>query len=323
MFPCLLLLLGACNRSGEDTGLEVPTEPQTAYWAGERAGSAFGATVAAAAQGAWVGAPSESGGEVFRIRGGTRSLVLEGGSDLGLGLVLAWDEALGLAVGAPFASAGAGSVLNQDQSALVTGEPGESLGAALLPTTAGWLAAGNRVLRSDSDSLELPSRPRALVSFQGQLVAGLPFGDAALWTETGTIDRPATGDEAGTSLCVGDVDGDGSEELLVGAPGTNTVYLVRSLSDSLEDAATWTAEGGRFGQSVACRFGEAWVGAPLYGQSARGALYRVEAQEEPEVFLEGHTPGSQLGFSLSASADEVWAGAPGTGDTTGRAWCVY
>jgi hypothetical protein len=119
------------------------------------------------------------------------------------------------------------------------------------------------------------------------------------------------------------VDGDGAEELLVGAPGANTVYLVRSLSESLDEASTWTVESGRFGQSVACRSGEAWIGAPLYGESARGALYRVEAQEEPEVFLEGHTPGSQLGFSLSASVQEVWAGAPGTGDTKGRAWCIY
>jgi hypothetical protein len=111
--------------------------------------------------------------------------------------------------------------------------------------------------------------------------------------------------------------------MLVGAPGTNTVYVVRSLSDSLEDAATWTAEGGRFGQSVACRSGEAWIGAPLYGSSARGALYRVGPDADPTVFLEGHTPGSQLGFSLSASAEEVWAGAPGSGNTTGRAWCVY
>jgi hypothetical protein len=185
------------------------------------------------------------------------------------------------------------------------------------------LAAGNLVLRSTSASLALPSRARALVSFQGQVVAGLPFGENALWTETGTVVRPATGDEAGTSLCVGDVDGDGEEELLVGAPGSNTVYLVRSLSDSLDQAPTWTAEGGRFGQSVACRSGEVWIGAPLHGASARGALYRVQAEEGLELFLEGHTPGSQLGFSLSASATEVWAGAPGTGNTTGRAWCIY
>ena len=323
MFHSMFLLLAACNRSADETGLEVPQGPQTAYWAGTSAGSAFGSTVAAADPGAWVGSPSESGGEVFRIRDGSRSLVLEGGSDLGLGLVLAWDEALGVAVGAPLASAGAGSVLDETQTALVAGEPGESLGAALLPTPDGWWAAGNGVLRSDSDSLALPSRPRALVSFQGQVVAGLPFGDAALWTESGTLDRPATGDEAGTSLCVGDVDGDGTEELLVGAPGSNTVYLVRSLSESLDEASTWTANAGRFGQSVACRDSEAWIGAPLYGESARGALYRVEAEGDLEVFLEGQTPGSQLGFSLSASADEVWAGAPGTGDTKGRAWCIY
>jgi len=237
--------------------------------------------------------------------------------------VLAWDPALGLAVGAPLASGGEGSVLDESQNSLVAGEPGESLGAALLPTTAGWLAAGNGVLRSDGDSLAVPSRPRSLVSFQGQLVAGLPFGDVALWTETGTVDRLATGDEAGTALCVGDVDGDGSEELLVGAPGSNTVYVVRSLTESLDAASTWTADAGRFGQSVACRAGEAWIGAPLYGESARGALYRVEAQGDLAVFLEGHTPGSQLGFSLSASSQEVWAGAPGAGDTTGRAWCIY
>jgi len=213
--------------------------------------------------------------------------------------------------------------LNEDQTAIVAGEPGESIGAALLATPSGWLAAGNSVLRSDSDSLVGPGRPRALVSFQGQWVAGIPFGEAALWTESGTVARLASTDEAGTSLCVADVDGDGMEELLVGAPGSNTVYRVRSLSESLESASRWTADAGRFGQTVACRPGEAWIGAPLHGESGRGALYRVEAQGTLEIILEGHTPGSQLGFSLSASADEIWAGAPGGGDTDGRAWCIY
>ncbi len=119
--------------------------------------------------------------------------------------------------------------------------------------------------------------------------SSLTLGDADI-----RIHGAAAYDEAGLGLAGGhDVDGDGSPELLIGAPYHD---------DPAEDA-------GR---------------AYLFWGAGLAAL-ETRSVEEADVVFTSEEPGSELGFSISSSSDvdadglhEVVIGVPvGTGDTVG------
>lgn len=146
-------------------------------------------------------------------------------------------------------------------------------------------------------------------------------------------------EQFGYCTAVGDLDGDGSTELVVGAPGladsagtahTGAVFVFRistldTLSAEIHAAALaeWTVVGGstrgRFGSAVAMAdldgdgFDDLAVSAPVAGDEsgiARGEVsiyfggpggsWSNGPNAAPDVVLTGSLPGARLGFSMLA-----------------------
>ena len=61
---------------------------------------------------------------------------------------------------------------------------------------------------------------------------------ARSWKLVGAAD-----DRAGAALAVGDIDGDGAPEIVIGAPGRSTVYIVEAADFAAMDAADGSADG--------------------------------------------------------------------------------
>jgi len=176
-------------------------------------------------------------------------------------------------------------------------------------------------------------------------------------------------EQFGYCTAVGDLDGDGSAELVVGAPGladstgtahTGAVYVFRlsvldTLSAEIHAAAIaeWTVVGcstrGRFGSAVAMAdldgdgFDDLAIGAPVAGDEsgiARGEVsvyfggpggsWSNGPNAAPDVVLTGSLPGARLGFSMLArdvdddGPAELLLSEPGGGGTKGaRPGVVY
>ncbi len=176
-------------------------------------------------------------------------------------------------------------------------------------------------------------------------------------------------EQFGYCTAVGDLDGDGSAELVVGAPGladsagtahAGAVFVFRiSTLDTLSaeiDAATiaeWMIVGGgargRFGSAVAMAdldgdgFDDLAVGAPVAGDEsgiARGEVsvyfggprgsWSHGPNATPDIILTGSLPGARLGFSMLArdidddGPAELLISEPGGGGAKGaRPGVVY
>ncbi|MDC0712077.1 MopE-related protein [Stigmatella sp. ncwal1] len=165
----------------------------------------------------------------------------------------------------------------------------------------------------------------------------------------------SAGDLAGTAVArVGDVDWDGDEEILIGAPSTGATpgkaYLIRggaySGTVSLSSIAAFTgASGDQAGSSVAAgdfnsdgRL-DLLIGAPGH-QADKGAVYLVHG-EEPAQFnggdllgstvtlLEGESTGDRAGHAVASAGDfngdgteEILVGAPGKNGGQGIAYLI-
>jgi hypothetical protein len=141
----------------------------------------------------------------------------------------------------------------------------------------------------------------------------------------------ATGDRLGAAVCrAGDQNGDGVEDLLVGAPGVLSGKLVCISGDWLATGngtqVLWTlissaSLGGQFGSqivNVGNLTGDATddyvVSAPLYrppaSQVTMGALYVVDGKTHLVVNFINGEPDSRLGIKLAAVGDVDGDGLP-------------
>ncbi|MSP56893.1 MAG: hypothetical protein EXR69_15010 [Myxococcales bacterium] len=161
-------------------------------------------------------------------------------------------------------------------------------------------------------------RPDSLLLDADGLLAGFAFGSIALERSSLQVGRDSR-DEAGWALLAFDVDGDGRDEWIVGAPGGNRVDVRDAATLGL--IASWTGGTGRFGASLASDGGYVYVGAPMAGTDAQGAVWRCEPVAGACSLLEtGLNLQDQLGFSLVWGGQNLYIGAPGGPGTAGAVW---
>lgn len=121
----------------------------------------------------------------------------------------------------------------------------------------------------------------ALVEFDGGWVVSGSQGTPALMSESGVrLERLSPTDEAGASMVACDVDGDGSPELVLGAPGAGQIYIYGSLST---EPLVLGPQTGRFGQSLACGSAGLAIGAPT-AQEGLGVVYQLEGQQLVSIY---------------------------------------
>ncbi|MDP2307183.1 MAG: putative metal-binding motif-containing protein [Pseudomonadota bacterium] len=298
---------------------------------GGTADEGYGTRVLITPSGVVVGAPffgdpgATADGRVYGgLPGGGAavSLLGEDGARAGAALALLADGTL--LVGVP----GTGGVRTLAHGAL-PGEPVLSLegaGGVLAARGASWVTStATGAALDDGTRLDWDRRPDALaLGADGAVWAGFARGDSALRTGDGAVARATPSDEAGFTLLLADVGADGTEELVVGAPGAGVVYLLdpTALPASLADATPVGPGTGRFGAALAVdAAGVLYVGAPMAGATVAGAVYAV-VDGVPSVRWEGTDPGDQLGFSLAAGRASLVMGAPGAADSPGSVQIV-
>jgi hypothetical protein len=190
----------------------------------------------------------------------------------------------------------------------------------------------------------------AVVLWWGPLSSDRDATDADL-----VLRGEATDDDAGTALDLSDIDGDGTLDLLIGAPGTNAGagrgYLVLGpfpRGESLSGADT-IVDGeladDALGASVAAvdllgvGTADLLFGAPGSdgGGTESGAVYRLNgapggtfAGSACDAIYLGEAAGAEAGTSLrnlgdvdGDGRDDAGAGAPGYTDGTGTPGAVY
>ena len=141
--------------------------------------------------------------------------------------------------------------------------------------------------------------------------------EASLWT----IESNQSNDQLGSSIAsAGDVNGDGFEDVIVGAPQNGSAYLFLGSASGIGSAAAWSqAAGALFGESVSAAgdvngdgYGDVIVGQTYFsnGESNEGAAY---------VFL-GSATGLASTAAWSVEGNQVGAEASrvsGAGDVNG------
>jgi len=223
-------------------------------------------------------------------------------------------------VGAP----GQGRVTTLDGEVRLT-SPG--VGGVLAARGDAWVASSTLgVVDAAGAATTWDQRPDALaLDAAGGVWAGFARGDLAIRVVGGaTVARGTRGDEAGYALLFADLDGDGAEELVVGAPGSGVVYVLdpADLPASLADVSPIGPGAGRFGAALAAGAeGRLYVGAPMAGGGAEGAVHLVREGVVTE-WRTGETPGDQLGAALAYARQSLVIGAPGAADTPGSARVV-
>jgi hypothetical protein len=232
------------------------------------------------------------------------------------------------------------------------------LGANGSPANAGWSAEGNQAGANFGQSVFTAGD----VTGDGfaDVVVGAPSFDAgqanegraylymgsglgpdaaAAWVTEGNQADAAYGQSIAT---VGDVNGDGFSDVIVGAwlydagqVNEGRAFVYHGGGDRLETVAAWVNEGNQadaqFGQSVACAgdvngdgYSDVIVGAPMYdnGQGDEGRVFVYAGQPvsptvNPIWTAESNQAGAHFGFSVASAGDvngdgysDVTVGAP-------------
>ncbi len=305
-------LVGVTDTDDTDDTDDIDPGLSPGVRVGSGLDSSFGHAVALDGAALVVGAP------FFRVDGGPAGQVSRDGVVLATG---APGDRLGSSIAALddgtilFGAPGAGEVRSARGEILASGA---GVGRILAARGDRWVtSSASGALWDDGTAVTWAGPPDALLILpDGTLVGGYARGDVAVYLgSSSSMPRPQPQDEAGYALTSWEPLGGGRTELLVGAPGSGIVYRVDP------DAPAWdrpvAGAGGRFGASLAAETTAAWIGAPMDGTEAQGAVYTIDTSNVSTRIATGAAPGDQLGFSLLTGADAVLAGAPGTASGPG------
>jgi hypothetical protein len=295
---------------GVDQDCDGSDLPAAGTWRGDAADEWFGARVLFDAGVLVVGAPfRHADGEppAGRVAMGRETVLTGAPGDL-LGRDLARLDDGTVLVTAP----GVGEVRDIGGTVLAAGT---GVGGALAARGDRWVTTTLDGARwDDGTEVDLGGRPDALlVLADGRLVAGFARGDTAIRIGDVSLPRPSAQDEAGAVLALWSTGG--REVVAVGAPGAGRVYLLDPAAPAWgQPLASGT---GRFGGALATAPAELYVGAPMDGTEAQGAVYAVSRDGAVRSLLVGTVPGDQLGTSLATTHDVLAVGSPGDVGTPG------
>ncbi|MEW1690154.1 N-acetylmuramoyl-L-alanine amidase [Streptomyces sp. NPDC091265] len=191
---------------------------------------------------------------------------------------------------------GSASGLHTDSATVLDGEGGRAL------------ATGD----VNGDGYADLSVGRPASSESGEIVTHFGSSNGLETTEkavidTGDLDPSGVGSEAGTSLAMGDTDGDGYADLLVGAPGgAGRAYLLLGSAGrpTATGAVTFVqGSGGVPGAAEAGdRFGSAVTLTDLDGDGARDATFGAEGENSGDGTVMTLTGGVGTSYGPSALA---------------------
>ena len=325
----LFIALFGCNRPvSSPEGLEfVPQkEPPLVGFTvesilGEHPDDGFGSAIALANDGIWIGAPHGAAGRAYRWKDQQLQLMFEGPGRLGAHLT---NTSEGIWVSAPLAESGEGAIYNAQGELRFAGTDGtgiavSSAGLGTYANSGGWQSLDGR-----SGSTE--SRATAIAEANGVIGVGFALGTTAFASKTATLNRAKIGDEAGFSVAAGDIDGDGTEEWIIGSPGSDTVTAHDS--SDLSIVAQWTGRG-RFGTAIAvCDLDgngrdDLIVGGPFSGQTGQVTRYADFSPSPSPWDFDWPDAIVQLGAALACGNGTLVVGAPGSPEIQGRAVAIH
>ncbi len=350
--------LGACVPGMEDPGgaciqrLEYADDGLTEWWAGRGDGFEQGWTVEVApdGDGPLVVEVAIDGADVT-VGDGEAWVHGEGGESWIVSGLVAWD-ADGTPLPARFDTAPGGLRVRVDDAGArypIEIDPVYTTASATLTSTAGW--AGYFGLSVDSaGDVDGDGYDDVIVGEPNAGYAYVFHGSASGLETTATtaLSIGSSSFSSGWSVAgAGDVDGDGYDDIVVGAPSTTNghAFVFHGSPSGVSALPTTTlygsASGDRFGESVAGAgdvdadgYDDVIVGAPYAGGLDKGTVYVFHGSPtglstSATTSVNGASSLAYLGMSVSGAGDvngdgydDVVVGAPGY-DTFAGVACVH
>jgi len=243
------------------------------------------------------------------------------------------DRIKDLVIGAPYAQAprtkgNTGAIL------VLSGKTGEELGRITGSRQGGHFgqslaALGSKLLAVGAPGAGLMERNAGTVSII----------DLTTFSIIASYEKGTSGDQFGSSLFgIPDMDRDGKNELLIGAPKDSQVgalYLLKPGSGDLTRLAQGTGRNSLFGQTIASGGDitgdgviDVLVGAP--SASGTGSITLLNINGRQEWSLKGSERGDEFGSSIAAilgnnrqkTSSTFIVGAPGSNQDSGTAYIV-
>lgn len=288
---------------------------------GENPDDGFGSAIAVSNDGVWVGAPHGGKGRAYRWKEQRLELMFEGVGRTGSHIANTSD---GIWVSAPLMESGEGAIFDAQGELRFSGSDGTGIvvsqaGSGTYAHSGGWRSLDGRTGSTEG-------RPTAIAEANGVIGIGFAFGSIAFTADSAEISRGVLGDEAGFSLAAGDIDGDGTQEWIIGSPGSNTVTAHNS--SDLSAVAQWVGSG-RFGTSIAvCDLDgngrdDLFIGSPFYGPTGNVTRYADFSESPTPWEFDWPEATLQIGAALSCGNGSLYVGAPGDHDTLGRAIAIH